>query len=292
MAAPRDELPLESESLLSELPEAGRDAAFIERVWRFHRTYRRPMAWRDEITPYGVFVSEVMLQQTQVARVRERYPRFLSRFPSFEALAAAPLREVLEEWSGLGYNRRGRFLQEAAKRIVAEFGGRLPEEPERLRELPGIGESTAGSIVAFAFNRPVLFLETNIRTVYIHYFFPRESGVGDRELLPIVERTLSREEPREWYYALMDLGVLIKARVGNLTRKSRSYTPQSPFKGSLREVRGAVLRLLSRTDRPVARREIEEALHFDTHRIDRSLLDLSREGLIVGEGSEGYRIPD
>ena len=292
MGGPQAELPLGADSLLSELPERGRDAAFVERVWEYHRIHRRPMAWRDEISPYGVFVSEVMLQQTQVVRVRERYPRFLARFPSFEALSSVTLGEVLSEWSGLGYNRRGRFLHEAAKRIVSEFGGKLPEEPGLLETLPGIGTNTAGSIAAFAFNRPVVFLETNIRTVYIYYYFPGEAGVSDKELLPIVERTLSREEPREWYYALMDLGVYIKARVGNLTRKSKSYSPQSPFKGSLREVRGALLRLLTGEGRTLSRAEIEEALDFETSRIDRALGDLAREKMILAEEPEQYRIPE
>lgn len=286
------ELPLEGESILAPLPEADREEAFRRRVWEYHRSYRRPMEWRDNITSYGVFVSEVMLQQTQVNRVTERYPRFLRRFPSFESLATAPLKDILKEWSGLGYNRRARFLHEAAKRIVAEHDGRLPADPKALESLPGIGSNTAGSIVAFAYNKPVVFLETNIRTVYIYYFFPDRDGVRDQELLPLLERTLSREHPREWYYALMDLGVFIKARVGNLTRQSRSYARQAPFKGSLREVRGALLRYLTRKEGAASLKELEEAFSFDRDRLYRALRDLESEGIVAAEGSAGYRIPE
>jgi A/G-specific adenine glycosylase len=250
------------------------------------------MEWRDNLTPYGVFVSEVMLQQTQVRRVAERYPRFLSRFPSFHALAAASLKDVLDEWSGLGYNRRARYLQEAAKQISREHGGELPDDPDLLERLPGIGANTAGSIAAFAFNRPVVFLETNIRTVYIYYYFPSRGEVSDKELLPVVERTLARESPREWYYALMDLGVFIKARVGNLTRQSRSYARQSPFKGSLREVRGAVLRFLTRREGSASRSELEEALGFEPERLEPALLKLESEGIIAAEREGEYRIAE
>lgn len=292
MDAPQAELWFEGESLLAPLPEENRDEAFRRRVWDYHRAHRRRMEWRDRITPYGVFVSEIMLQQTQVSRVAHRFPRFTSRFPSFESLASATLKEVLEEWSGLGYNRRARFLHEAAKRIVTQYGGQLPAEPEELKSLPGVGVNTAGSIAAFAFNRAVPFLETNIRTVYIYYYFPGSEGVADKELLPLVERTLPRENPREWYYALMDLGVFIKGRVGNLSRQSRSYVRQSPFKGSLREVRGALLRYLTRKDGAVSLRELEEELAFDSERIDRALRALESEGIIVAEGAATYRIPE
>ena len=249
------------------------------------------MAWRDEITPYGVFVSEIMLQQTQVSRVAEKYPRFIDRFPSFEALAAASLREVLEEWSGLGYNRRARFLHEAARIILAEHDGSLPKDPALLRRLPGIGVNSAGSIAAFAFNLPVLFLETNIRTVYIFYFFPGEERVADSRLLLLLEDTLDRRAPREWYYALMDLGVFLKARVGNLTRKSRSYATQSPFKGSLREVRGALLRALT-VDGPISRASLEERLPYEEERLTRALAALEKEGFVAAEDGETYRIRD
>ena len=288
------ELPLGEESVLAPLPlDTGgneADTEFVSRVWKYHRHHRRPMVWRDEITPYNVFVSEIMLQQTQVSRVKERFPRFLSRFPGFEELAAATLAEVLQEWSGLGYNRRARFLHEAARRIVTEYGGVMPEDPDLLATLPGVGKHTAGSIAAFAYNRPTLFLETNIRTVFIYYYFPGKEAVPDAEILPLLERTLQREAPREWYYALMDLGVLIKRRVGNLTRKSKGYSKQSAFKGSLREVRGAILRQLSAADSPVSEELLRESLSFEEERFQRALDALESEGMITAERGGTYRL--
>ncbi len=293
MISRQDELPFgeDAGSLLAPLPEEQGEAEFIRRVWEYHRRYRRSMEWRDEITPYGVFVSEVMLQQTQVARVRERYPRFLTRFPSFDALAAASLREVLEEWSGLGYNRRARFLREAAGMVVDRFGGVLPKDPAVLEKLPGIGSNTAGSIAAFAWNRPTIFFETNIRTVYIFYFFHGETGVGDEKLRPLLEATLDRERPREWYYAVMDLGVYIKGKVGNITRQSRSYARQSPFRGSLREVRGALLGYLASRDHGAGERELLDALGFEPERLRTALERLTAEGFILAEEDGVYRIP-
>ncbi|MFW5643929.1 MAG: hypothetical protein ACOCYQ_07850, partial [Alkalispirochaeta sp.] len=139
---------------------------FSEAVRVFYRRYKRPMPWRENTSPYWVFVSEVMLQQTQVPRVAEKFPSFVERFPDFRSLAAASLGDVLNAWSGLGYNRRARFLREAAAAVVDRYDGELPSDPDLLKELPGIGANTAGSIAAFAFNRPVVFIETNIRRVF------------------------------------------------------------------------------------------------------------------------------
>lgn len=172
------------------------------------------------------------------------YERFIVRFPDFRALACARLSSVLAIWSGLGYNRRAKFLWESAKRILRTYEGVLPSDPTILRTLPGIGEATAASIAAFAFDEPTVFIETNIRTVFIKFFFPGRENVSDEEIMPLVARSLDRRDPREWYFALMDYGVMLKRTEGNLSKRSRQYVKQSPFKGSSREARGKMIKAL------------------------------------------------
>ncbi len=184
-----------------------------------------------------------MLQQTQVDRVAPKYLEFIARFPDFTALARAPLKELLALWSGLGYNRRALALRESARIILASFGGSLPRTAPELRALPGIGRATAASIAAFAFNAPEVFIETNIRAVYLHIFFCDRSGVADDEILPVAEQALDRKNPRRWYNALMDYGAMLK-KSANPGRKSAHYRIQSPFKGSRRQLRGMVIRAL------------------------------------------------
>ncbi len=218
--------------------------AFIRMITGFYAQGRRPMPWREVITPYSVVVSEIMLQQTQVPRVMEKFPPFIRQFPDFPSLSVAPLAEVLGAWQGLGYNRRGRYLHAIAVRVMEEWGGVLPPDPSLLVTLPGIGPATAGSIAAFAFNLPVVFIETNIRRTFIHHFFPGDEPVPDSRITPLVAATLDRDHPREWYYALMDYGTWLAGQVENPNRRSRHYSRQSAFEGSDRQIRGRVLRIL------------------------------------------------
>jgi A/G-specific adenine glycosylase len=257
---------------------------FSEAVREFYRLYGRPMPWRDNTTPYWVFVSEVMLQQTQVPRVMEKFPPFVERFPDFRTLAAASLADVLTAWSGLGYNRRARFLREAAATVVERYDGALPSDPDLLKELPGIGVNTAGSIAAFAFNRPVVFIETNIRRVFIHSFFSASAApVHDRDLIPLIEGTLDRRNPREWYWALMDVGVVLARRGANANRRSRHYTRQSSFEGSDRQLRGRILRCLAQGG-VVVTEELPAYTGFDPERIEAVLAALEGEGFILRSG--------
>ena len=198
-----------------------------------------------QVDPYHVVVSEIMLQQTQTYRVEPKYEQFIELFPDFEALAHAPLRSVLAAWQGLGYNRRGKYLQQIAQKVVADFNGTLPNDPATLETFPGIGKGTAGSICAFAFNKPTIFIETNIRTVFIHSFFQNQESVHDKELLPLIAQTVDTDNPREWYYALMDYGVHLKKLHANPSRKSKHHTKQSKFEGSDRQIRGMIIKLLT-----------------------------------------------
>ncbi len=244
----------------------------------------RVLPWRHEPDPYRVFVSEIMLQQTQVERVLKKYPEFLRRFPDIPALSASPFAEVLAHWQGLGYNRRAMFLWKCARTVQEEHRGDFPGTMEDLRRLPGIGHATAGAILAFAFNAPVVFIETNIRRAYIHHFFHDRMDVQDREILPLVEATLDRENTRDWYYALMDYGAMLKKEVQNPNRRSAHYTRQAPFEGSDRQVRGGILKALVGQG-PMSRRKLSAHMGVDQERLDRILSSLEQEGFLVRTGA-------
>jgi A/G-specific adenine glycosylase len=206
--------------------------------------WRQPDA-KNGYDSYKILVSEIMLQQTQVGRVIEKYQQFLCRFPSVEDLAVAELADVLRQWSGLGYNRRAKYLHETA-RVLMNAGNSLPDTQEALVKLPGIGPNTAGAILAYAFNKPSVFIETNIRTVYINYFFQAGQIVTDQAILELVALSLGAINPRQWYWALMDYGSYLKRTIGNPNSASKHYTKQSKFEGSRRQIRGQVVRLLSK----------------------------------------------
>lgn len=202
------------------------------------------MPWRKTRNTYHILLSEVMLQQTQVERVLVKYREFIRAFPNFSRLAKAPLAEVLRVWQGMGYNRRAINLKKLAELIVHEYQGKLPLVPEELVKLPGIGRYSSAAIHTFATNSPTFFIETNIRRVYIHFFFRDREGIRDDEIMPLIEKTMDRTNPREWYYALMDYGVKLKKEVANPNRRSAHYTRQSKFEGSQRQIRGQILKTL------------------------------------------------
>ncbi len=219
---------------------------FQKKIYDYYSKNKRDFLWRTDITPYRIFISEVMLQQTQTARVIFKFQQWIEKFPNFQILANASQYEVLATWQGLGYNSRGLRLLKAAQIIETEFNGNLPSSLTDLESLPGIGPNTAGSISAFAFNKPVTFIETNIRTVFLHEFFSDQELVCDKEILSLVSQTVDKVNPRDWYYALMDYGVYLKKELKINNKKSKQYTRQSKFIGSRRQVRGAIIRILSK----------------------------------------------
>lgn len=239
------------------------------------------MPWRQDTRPYYVLVSELMLQQTQVDRVVPKFEAFIGRFPDEASLAAAPLGEVLTLWNGLGYNRRAKYLHDAAQRIMSECGGTFPTTYEELMKLPGVGPNTAGAIMAYAYNQPVVFIETNVRTVYFTHWFEGRAEVHDRELRDAVAATLDREHPREFYWALMDYGSWLKRQGSGRLTMSRHYKKQAPLKGSVREVRGQIVRLLTGGD--VAYAELA-AEYAGDERFAPALSGLLRDGLVVQTG--------
>jgi A/G-specific adenine glycosylase len=213
-------------------------------IYGYYKQHGRDFPFRQKITPYNVLVSEIMLQQTQTGRVSEKFLNFIEQFPNFLALSQAPLEDVLKAWQGLGYNRRAIALKKISNIVVSDYNGNLPNSIEILKSFPQIGHNTASSIATFAFNTPNVFIETNIRRVYIYFFFHSKDKITDKELFPIVEDTLDKTNPREWYYALMDYGVMLKKSHPDLNKRSAHYRKQAPFKGSNREIRGNLLKIL------------------------------------------------
>lgn len=324
--------------------------AFQRTIYSYFVKHGRQLPWRYESDPYKIFVSEVMLQQTQVSRVLAKYPEFIEGFPTFQSLAKAPLRDVLGIWSGLGYNRRAKYLKESAGIIVKEkrYGFMLnglkvlrfesfkdakkqklkgssdpsfaphnaglrrgkhrikdttiqrykesknadiAEMTELLQELPGIGHATAGAIVAYAFNLPTVFIETNIRAVFLNHFYQDKMNITDRELLLLVEKTLDKKNPRQWYYALTDYGAMLKTREKFKNIQSKHYAKQSKFEGSRRQIRGQVLKTLLKRG-PSNLDQIKSYLSED-RRIEETIRDLIREQLIVCDpNTDTYSIPN
>ncbi len=251
---------------------------FKKIIWKHYGNHKRNLPWRKTRNPYKILVSEIMLQQTQVARVIPRYRSFLRKFPDLETLASAPLSAVLLEWQGLGYNRRALYLKQAAEKIIQKYSGKFPKDLKLLTSLPGIGRATAGDILAFAWNIPSVFIETNIRSVFIHFFFEDSEKVSDQELLPLIEETLDTQNPREWYWALFDYGTMLK-ETGNPSRKSSGHKKQSAFKGSNREMRSKLLKLL--LSQPLSEAELCKAQNIPRETVRRILASFLKEGLIA-----------
>ena len=238
-------------------------AAFRSLVLERGRELYRDLPWRRTRDPYEIWISEVMLQQTQTTRVDGRWQRWLERFPTVGALAAAPAADVLDEWQGLGYNRRALALHRAAG-ILAEAGGVLPSDAAKLVALPGVGPATAAGIRAFAFDLHSVYLETNVRAVFLHELFAGEQRVPDGRLVPLVHQTCPADasdpsdDPRTWYYALLDYGAYLKRTIPNPSRRSSGHTRQSRFEGSHRQKRAELLRVL------LAHREAPAGVAFET----------------------------
>ncbi len=251
---------------------------FVETVWYKGRELYRDMPWREDTRPYYVLVSELMLQQTQVDRVIPKFEAFIRRFPDIATLAEASLSDVLALWSGLGYNRRAKFLHDAAKVIMTGFGGDFPSTRDELRRLPGVGEGTSGAIMVYAFNEPEVFVETNVRTVYFHHFFNDRDNVKDDEILSLLEDSIDRESPREFYWALMDYGTWLKKQGAGRIQQSAGYKKQSALKGSVREIRGQIVKMLTQSD--MSMNKLRRALPAD-ERFKPALDGLIRDGLVT-----------
>ncbi|WP_264465237.1 HhH-GPD family protein [Eggerthella sinensis] len=265
----------------------GRDE-FVELVRSEGERLYRVLPWRCIDDPYAVLVSEVMLQQTQVARVEKHWTRFLGLFPTIDALAAAGTADVLAQWQGLGYNRRALALKRAAEVCAAERGGKLPDTAEELEALPGIGPATAAGVMAFAYNRPSVYIETNVRTVFLHELFPACDKVSDRQLAPLVAATCPEDDARAWYYALLDYGAHLKTLVANPSRRSAHYTRQSTFEGSRRQKRAELVRIVL-AEPGIGADELAERLDVFERAAGRDGVDAATFDSIVGDlVTEGF----
>ena len=257
---------------------------FQQTVWNYYNQHGRVLPWRltdgTQKSAYKILVSEIMLQQTQVDRVIPKYTAFLKKFPSIQKLAQASNAEVLALWSGLGYNRRALFLKRAAETVVEKYHGKIPQTLTELQTLPGIGPYTASAVGAFAWNIPSGCIETNIRTAYLYHFFSdRIDKVHDSELLPLIQKTCDTENPREWYWAFMDYGSMLKSSGIKIHRNSISYTKQKAFTGSLREVRGAIMKVLVKEGKITATALVKK-VSFDKDRIDTAIKAMQKDGII------------
>lgn len=267
-----------AEGMSSQLVER-----FQEVIYQHYRANKRKLPWRETSDPYRILVSETMLQQTQVGRVAEKYEPFIAAFPDFTSLAEAHFREILAKWHGLGYNRRAVALHQTARKVLSEFGGALPNSIQTLMTLPGIGKATAGALMAFAHHSPAVFIETNIRRVFIHFFFADRSSIKDEEILPLVEATLDEESIRDWYYALMDYGAMLKTLKHNPNRRSAHHHVQAPFEHSDRQIRGLILGALV-TKPFLSERELVESVGKARDRVLRLAGGLIEEGFLERKG--------
>jgi A/G-specific adenine glycosylase len=248
----------------------------------------RKFPWRNHAEPWGILVSEFMLQQTQTERVLPYWTRWMKLWPRPQDFAKASLEEALREWSGLGYNRRCLFLKNCAAEIVRNHKGIVPKTCGELDALPGIGPYTAGAIACFAYNQPVLFIETNIRAVVIHFFFPGRDEVRDSEIMPVLEKVLDRKNPRQWYYALMDYGAALKKLTVNPNRRSAHYAKQGRFEGSFRQMRGRVVKTLA-VEGPGEAGQIGRRTGIEREELYRVLEALEKES-VVAEKDGIYKI--
>lgn len=286
------------------LPNGSSVQEFQSMILDFYRQEGRSFPWRETCDPYEILVSELMLQQTQTERVVPKYLNWLQEFPTAQALAQSPFSQVLAAWSGLGYNRRAGYLQEACRQVVEELGGVFPSSARELEKLRGVGPYTARAVATFAFNKPEVFIETNIRSVYLFLFFPRDNfpseqegghkeadeashpvKVADSSLMPLIEATLYHEDPRSWYYALMDYGARLKKSTANPNRRSLHYSRQSKFQGSLRQARGAIVKSLAQTQGNIlSLKEIEGESGIELYRLESAVESLVAEGMICRQG--------
>lgn len=261
---------------------------FQKTIWDYYRNHGRVLPWRYEKDPYKVFVSEVMLQQTQVARVLTKYPQFIAKFPSVKHLAQSSFSDILPVWQGMGYNRRAKYLLQTAQMINDTYKGVVPDSVEQLVDLPGIGQATAAAIVAYAYDTRVVFLETNIRAVYLYHYFRQRTNVHDSEILAKIENTLPSRRFRDWYYALTDYGAMLKSSKRFANTQSKHYAKQSVFEGSRRQVRGMILRT-ALSDGRVTIETLKQVSGRTERELSDILDDMVKEDMIEKE-ENGWRI--
>ncbi len=268
--------------------------AFQKTILDWYSKNGRVLPWRKTHDSYKILVSEIMLQQTQVSRVIPKYQLFLKEFPNVQALAKAPDSKLLTVWSGLGYWRRARFLKATAIAVTEKYDGKFPKDIETLKTLPGIGPYTAGAVACFAFNSPAAFVDTNIRRVYLHFFFADQENVRDTEILEIAQRAVWQQDPRAWHWALFDYGAMV-LKDKKINRRSKHYAKQSEFTGSFRSFRTQIVKYLLAQEKHQAPRDFIIDLLEDSLRTEEKdyspqeiLNSLVKDGLIKENKNKYY----
>ena len=261
---------------------------FQRKVKAMGEEHHRELPWRYIDDPYAVLVSEVMLQQTQVKRVLDYWPRFMRTFPSIDALASSEVSLVLEMWQGLGYNRRALALRKSAEICSRDYKGNLPVSYDELVALPGIGPATAAGVLSFALQKPSMYLETNVRTVFLHELFPGECDVHDKLIEPLVRLSCPSVDPRSWYYALLDYGAYLKATNPNPSRRSKHHSKQSKFEGSRRQKRAEILRMVLASEGMAEPQIVRELTDFEREHKREAPDESLVEGILSDLLSEGF----
>jgi A/G-specific adenine glycosylase len=265
--------------------DSKRVVAFQMKIMDWWKANTRNLPWRKDPSPYKVLVSEFMLQQTQVSRVIPKFDEFMESFPTIESLAKAETKQLLQVWSGLGYNRRAVWLKEAAKQIVESHG--FPQSLEELQKLKGVGPYTSRSVLIFAFNKDLAAVDTNIRRVLIAEGLATEA-MSEKQLQFIAEVVLLKGRSRDWHNALMDYGSQV------MTPSTTGISPtskQSCYEGSSRQVRGAIIRTLTGTSE-LGLEEIVKLLECNVREseLESIMTQLVKDGLVEVTDSSNYRI--
>lgn len=247
---------------------------FHQKIFSWWDENRRTFPWRETTDPYLIMVSEIMLQQTQASQVSSKYSEFVEKFPTAKKLAIASKADILTIWSGLGYNRRALWLQEAA-RTISELGD-FPQTPEELIKLKGIGAYAARSILIFAFNFDIATVDTNIRRILIAENFAYEE-TSEKQLFEIATELLPLGKSRDWHNALMDYGATF------LTSRKAGISPTSKhicFKGSDREKRGQILKFVLE-NKEASISDLRKLLRTNKAHLDAILEKMIKEGLLT-----------
>lgn len=243
-----------------------------KRILTWYEDNARQLPWRETTNPYNIWVSEIMLQQTQVERVIPKYFNFLKSFPTIKNLAQADKKELLLHRSWLGFNSRALNMQKTAQIVTSEYGERMPNDLATLKSFPWIGPYTAGAICAFAYNMEIPVVDINIKRVLIHSL-GLAKDIGSKELETLAVACIPAGKSREWHNALMDYGSAV------LTSKKTGIrsTPQSKFAGSQRQVRGNLLKYLTKH----GEMSLEEAKkQFSHEKFDEIVKKMINEGIV------------
>lgn len=264
-----------------------RISSFQKYIVRWWKTHRRDLPWRHTHDPYKICVSEVMLQQTQVSRVRSKYKEFLLHFPSVLALAHASSSDVLQVWKGMGYNRRALYLQRTARIIVKEYHNHFPISEHLLIKLPGVGIYTARAILVFAYKKDIAMVDTNIRRIITHFFFHDERQ-KESVIQEMADRLVPQGRSWEWHQALMDYGALAMPKTKIDKRRTNK-----PFRESNRFYRG---RIVDRLREGEIQEDVLIIQFMNTYKKERDFIrniitGLLRDGLVKRSG-DIIHLPD